>query len=164
VSLPDDRMLLCLVDELESQPVDEGELHRLGVLFRHRGPAPAGLREWLASLLVTATPDMATVRGGAAQQLLEYEAGPHRLMLELLPRLDQPAVDLHGQLFTDDEEAGRAGVVVSWGGTEQVSTETDELGEFHLPGLPVGSYRLTCHLPQSRIVIANLAGPEDGAA
>jgi len=148
-----DHDVMALLDEVERHAPDDGELHRLDVLYRHLGPSATPVIDRLAVLRRAVAPAPAEVRGAAELRLLELSAGGHSVMLELRPRCDQPTFDLHGQLFTSQPIDEEVQVVLSWGGSELRTSRLDTHGEFDFREVPEGTYRVTWHLPGERIVL-----------
>jgi len=148
-----DHDLTALLDEVERHAPGDGELHRLEVLYRHLGPSATPIVDRLAVLRRAVAPAPTEVRGANELRLLELEAGAHSVMLELRPRCNEPTLDLHGQLFTSVPIGEEVHVVLSWGGPEIRTSRLDPYGEFDFRAVPAGTYRVTWHLPDERIVL-----------
>jgi len=136
---------------LRGQAVDEHELHRLTTLFRQRGPRPGGVRRWIAELVSPLAAAPAAVRGGGAA-LQEYRGGPVRIVLQLQ---GGPRGTVHGQLLDETGAPldGGGDLVVRRADDERVAftSEIDELGEFHVAGLPPGRYAASWRIGPGRI-------------
>ncbi len=131
---------LGLLNSLEAESVTEGELHRLGAIYRTYGPQPQGVLSWVATLVRSSAEPAAAVRG-ASEQLVEYAAGPFRIILHITPHDTPQTVSIHGQLFSDDPESigdGRVALVADNGAS--FVSEMNRFGEFHLSGVCKGTY------------------------
>ncbi|MCG6963150.1 MAG: carboxypeptidase-like regulatory domain-containing protein [Acidobacteria bacterium] len=150
--------LLADLDELEREQVDARELHVLSSLFRELGPASG--RAVLTGRLRSSSavePAIAAVRGPAgAVQMFDFEAGPYRVLLQVLPQ-GGSRFDVHGQV-TDErgEPAGRGRVVLGEQSGVAAEGPIDEFGEFHLEHLAGGVYRGTWWLQEHRIDFLSL--------
>ena len=125
---------------LKVESVDEREMHRLGATFRSCGPRPQDWLSWIANLVRTSVQPVGAVRGGS-ERMLEYDAGPYRLVLHLTPYDSPNTISLHGQLLSDTNEAVGEGriVLLADDGTSFVGA-MDRFGEFHMPGVRAGIY------------------------
>lgn len=148
-----DEKVLELLRDSQRDRLDERELHQLRVLYRHRGPQRSGMREWLAVLRPEYQAEVA-VRGPRQTRLLEYEAERLRIVLELRPGSNGTCT--HGQIVSDDGSSVGPGDVAAVGERGVLAVELDEFGEFALPELAPGCYRLTCCLEQGRVVLPEL--------
>jgi hypothetical protein len=152
------KSLFADLDELEREQTDARELLLLRSLFRELGPG-SRRRTWTGRLRSSsaAEPAFAAVRGPAgAAQMFDFEAGPYRVVLQVLPQ-GGSRFDVHGQI-TDKggEPAGSGRVVLGQESGAAAEGEIDELGEFHLDHVAGGVYRGTWWLHEHRIDLLSL--------
>ena len=128
--------------ELESNALNENEIHHLRALYRHYGPARAG-QSWLARLVrrSESTPVAVGARGSLSTMFVEYEAGPWGLLIQIKPSVRADLYDVHGQLTGDNVQDGEVLLTSDLGFAGR--SRVDGHGEFHLPGVPAGSYDAT---------------------
>jgi hypothetical protein len=148
-----DGHITTLLGEIGRNAPDAGELHRLEVLFRHLGPAQARRTDLVARVTAAGARAHAAVRGTSRLHMVEVEAGSHRVMLELRPTGRPTTVEIHGQVFAPSSPDQGSLAVLSWGAGELRTSPVDDHGEFHFPGVPTGTYRITWHLGGDRIVL-----------
>ncbi len=142
--------------EVAREAVRPDELHRLRTMFAILGPA-ARRRE--ARLVRAAgAPALAGVRG-AGPELLTFEAGGARLVVEVRPGAGG-RWSVHGRATGLGETSGAAAAVSREGAAAMAPL--DEEGEFHLEGLPPGVYRLVVAAAGERLVVEELAVGGEG--
>lgn len=148
--------------DLEREALDEREIHRLSVLFRARGPQPAGHTELWTRLLRSAPLVPMAVRGAAMPVLAEHGVGPYHVTVQVCEET-AGAHHLHGQVIEGGAPAGRGEVVLSTEDGRLLSGPIDELGEFDLEGVGPGRYRATLLVEKVRVVVESLpVGTTDG--
>ena len=133
------------IDDLRAlgrETLDDSEIHRLQVLFRHLGPSQSLGPRWIADLVRSSQTAPSAARGLVTGEIMEYNAGPFNLMLQVGARGPHSQASVVGQIGTDDDDRPFGGTfsVISPEGHERFS-DVDEFGEFHLADLPAGSYR-----------------------
>ena len=138
---------VCLMRDSALAPE---ELEKLGALFRVHGPVRSGLGEWVARLVRSTAATPVAVRGGG-QVLVEHEAGPYHLVMQLRPAARARMVTIHGQVYGPGTGDGELVVSDEHGVT--AAAPIDDLGEFQLR-LPGGRcYTAALLLPDGRVVI-----------
>lgn len=152
------KSLLADLGELEREETEARELHILRTLFRELGPGSVR-QVWTGHLRSSSAiePALTAVRGPAgAPQMFDFEAGPYRVLLQVLPR-GGSRFDLHGQI-TDErgEPAGGGRVVLGEESGASAEGVIDELGEFHVGHILGGVYRGTWWLQEHRIDLLSL--------
>jgi hypothetical protein len=148
------RNVLADLRQMEAEPVDDTERHRLRTLFRAHAPVRATFAEWLARLVRTTTAAPAAVRGGAAPSLQEHEAGPYHVTLRTA-RAPGSEVEVHGQVLCDGGPVGSGELLISDADGRVVAGPIDDTGEFSVRA-PSGRYRVALVLERGRIVIPAL--------
>lgn len=160
------RPRLSALRELESNAVDESEMHNLRVLFRQLGPRSERV-SWVARLVRGPEPAADPVRGGLAASLGAYRAGPYEILLQVRPSDAEGRFDVHGQV-ADEQGAPLEGSEVVLTSTEGYADrrQLDAFGEFRLVGVPAGATRLVWVAGDARIELEELSVGErdDGAA
>jgi hypothetical protein len=148
---------------LSRESLDDLEIHRLRVLYRHLGPSEDHLPRWIATLVRSSRTAPAAVRGLVSGEIMEYSAGPFNIMLQVGNHGPQSKVTMVGQIGTTEDEPQIGGTfsVISAAGHERFS-DVDEFGEFHLADLPVGSYRGTWWFEDQMLIVPSIEiGPDD---
>jgi len=140
------------LQELERAALDEAEVHRLSSLFTAYGPTRNQVGGWLATLLrSSAAPATAGVRGRSANELREYQAGPHVILVQLADNGRQ-GWTVHGQVLAGEAPLGGEGdLVITDAKGHGTTASIDSDGEFHCAGLPSGRYTATWWIGSTRI-------------
>jgi hypothetical protein len=150
--------------EVESNAVDESEMHQLRVLFRELGPVSGG-RNWVARLFRGLQPvAAAAVRGGLSSSLEAYEAGPYEIVLQIRPSNTDGRFDLQGQVTSGGEPAPKGTHLVVTSEQGHVDrTSVDAHGEFRMTAIPEGPCRLVWFGDGETIELDGLTvGEQDG--
>ncbi len=145
--------LLSLMRSDDSVDAPEHVIARAVRLGRRPAPAPGLLRRIAATLRSDSRgrPLAAGLRSGqGAARSLAYGAEGWDLDLQLTPQAGR--WQLQGQLLGPE----LAGAVTLSGGAEPVTVPINELGEFSLPPVAPGTYRLTVSLGAGAIVVEPL--------
>ena len=142
---------------LSRESLDDSEIHRLRVLYRHLGPAKNRDTGWLATLVRSSRTAPTAARGLVTGEIMEYSAGPFNLMLQVGARGPHSQASVVGQIGSDDDGLGIGGTfsVISAAGHERFS-DVDEFGEFHLADLPAGTYRGTWWFEDQMLVVPSI--------
>lgn len=130
-------------------------LSRALKIFRPRPvPAQPSLFQRIVAVLqfdsAQLAPALALRTTSTPRQLL-FTAGAYDLDLRLTPRKDSWL--LSGQLLGDDVDAGE---VILQSGSDRVQAPLVTPGEFVLPPIPAGAYRLVVNLPDYEIAVDSL--------
>jgi anti-sigma factor RsiW len=130
--------------EMTRESLDDREIHHLRVLFRQLGPGQSPARRWIGELVRSSAAAPAAVRGVAAGEIMEYDAGPYTLMLRVGAQGTRPTVSVVGQIASveDDRKIGGTFALTPANGRVRVA-DVDRFGEFNLPDVLPGSYRGT---------------------
>jgi hypothetical protein len=91
--------------------------------------------------------------GSAVRQVL-YNADPYDLDLRIAPH--DGSWQISGQVLGPDDEDTMVGTVALSSTTPPTSVPCNDFGEFVLPPVPAGNYRLTIQLPDLAITIEAL--------
>jgi len=146
---------LADLQEMETLGLDDRERHQLRALFRAHGPVRPALSEWLARLVRSTALAPAAVRGSAVLELQEHAAGPFHVTVRASVSSPGSAVEVHGQVLSDEGPVGGGELVVSDETGRVAAGEIDDLGEFSV-AVPAGRYRAALVLSRGRIVIPQL--------
>jgi hypothetical protein len=148
------------MDDLRSlsrESLDDSEIHRLRVLYRHFGPTESRGRRWIAALVRSSHTAPGAARGLVSGEIMEYSAGPFNLMLQIGAPGPHSQASMIGQIGTTEDDRGFGGTfsVISATGHERFS-DVDEFGEFHLADLPVGRYRGTWWFEDQMLIVPSI--------
>jgi hypothetical protein len=154
------RLWLDRMDDLRSfarESLDDSEIHRLRVLYRHLGPAKSLGTRWLATLVRSSRTAPSAARGLVTGEIMEYSAGPFNIMLQVGARGPHSQASVVGQIGTTEDERGIGGTfsVLSETGDERFS-DVDEYGEFHLADLPAGCYRGLWRFEDQMLIVPSI--------
>lgn len=156
------REILRGLTELETERVDSGELHRLLALYRCRGPAPGGVRQWLATLVRSSATAAAALRGHAETVVQEHRAGPFQIILAIRPD-QRDGFRVRGQIIDDEDQSTAGDAVLSANSGRTIEAAIDEFGEFALGEVPTGRHRLLLAMARTRVVIDGIDVGGEGA-
>lgn len=150
------RGLLAGLGVLARESVGESELHRLRTMFRQLGPGRRDATSWMARLVRSTAAATVAVRGATAAELLELEAGPYTVLVQVTP-VGRGEAAIHGQVLGEGATAGEPGTMVLQrdDGVAHVQ-ELDDLGEFHVEPVDAGAWRVTWWLGNARIELDEL--------
>lgn len=142
---------------LDRESLDDSEIHRLRVLYRHLGPAESHVTRWLATLVRSSRTAPVAARGLVTGEIMEYSAGPFNIMLQVGARGPRSQTSVVGQIGTTEADRGIGGTfsVISATGHERFS-DVDEFGEFHLEDLPVGTYRGAWRFEDQMLIVPSI--------
>lgn len=142
---------------LDRESLDDSEIHRLRVLYRHLGPAESHVTRWLATLVRSSRTAPSAARGLVTGEIMEYSAGPFNIMLQVGARGPRSQTSVVGQIGTTETDRGIGGTfsVISATGHERFS-DVDEFGEFHLEDLPVGTYRGAWRFEDQMLIVPSI--------
>ncbi|MEX1311703.1 MAG: hypothetical protein AB1Z65_14855 [Candidatus Sulfomarinibacteraceae bacterium] len=142
---------------LDRESLDDSEIHRLRVLYRHLGPAESHVTRWLATLVRSSRTAPSAARGLVTGEIMEYSAGPFNIMLQVGARGPRSQTSVVGQIGTTEADRGIGGTfsVISETGDERFS-DVDEFGEFHLEDLPVGTYRGAWRFEDQMLIVPSI--------
>jgi hypothetical protein len=157
-------------DVAKQQPaieLSEGAVRYAKAVFAAQKPqaeteaAPTMAQLLFDSLMAPATAGVRSAAMAGSRQML-FGLGDHRIDLRMEPQLDSDRVTIMGQLLDSanpSQSFGKVPVHLHLGNKLVATSETNDLGEFHLECQLAGRLQLSATLPQGQKISVSLVEP-----